>query len=135
VFDQEDLTRRTAELADFIESASQVYHLDRDHIIAVGFSNGANIAASLLLREASVLRRAILFSPMMPFEPERPPVLEGTAVFIAAGRNDPIVPTEQVTQLSDALEKAGARVTMHWEDGGHTISRKAVEAAAAWIAS
>jgi predicted esterase len=135
VFDQEDLTRRTAELAEFIDSASRVYHLDRDRIIAVGFSNGANIAASLLLREANVLRRALLFSPMMPFEPERLPVLEGTAVFISAGRNDPIVPAEQVTRLSDALEKAGARVTLHWEQGGHTIARQAVEAAAAWIAS
>ncbi|HET8633345.1 MAG TPA: VOC family protein [Gemmatimonadales bacterium] len=135
VFDQEDLSRRTAELADFIASASRAYHLDGDRIIAVGFSNGANIAASLLLREANVLRRAILFSPMMPFEPERLPVLEGTAVFIAAGRNDPIVPAEQVTRLSDALEKAGARVTLHWEQGGHTIARSAVEAAAAWIAA
>ncbi len=135
VFDQEDLTRRTAELAEFIESASRVYHLDRDRIIAVGFSNGANIAASLLLREANVLRRAILFSPMMPFEPERLPVLEGTAVFIAAGRSDPIVPTEQVSRLSDVLEQAGARVTLYWEQGGHTLARTAVEAAAAWIAS
>jgi predicted esterase/catechol 2,3-dioxygenase-like lactoylglutathione lyase family enzyme len=135
VFDQEDLTRRTAELAAFIESACRAYHLDRDRIIAVGFSNGANIAASLLLRDANVLRRAILFSPMMPFEPDRLPVLEGTAVFIAAGRNDPIVPAEQVTRLGDALEKAGARVTLHWEQGGHTIARTAVETAAAWIAS
>lgn len=135
VFDLEDLARRTAELADFIESASRAYHLDRDRIIAVGFSNGANIAASLLLREANVLRRAILFSPMMPFEPERLPVLDGTAVFIAAGRSDPIVPTEQVMRLSDALEQAGARVTLHWQQGGHTIARNAVEAAAAWIAS
>lgn len=135
VFDLEDLARRTAELAEFIESASKVYHLDRDRIIAVGFSNGANIAASLLLREANLLRRAILFSPMMPFEPDHLPLLEGVAVFIAAGRSDPIVPTGQVTRLSDALEKAGARVTLHWEQGGHAIPRTAVDAASAWIAS
>jgi predicted esterase/catechol 2,3-dioxygenase-like lactoylglutathione lyase family enzyme len=135
VFDLEDLARRTAELAGFIESASRTYHLDRDRMIAVGFSNGANIAASMLLREANVLRRAILFSPMMPFEPDHLPMLEGVAVFIAAGRSDPIVPVEDVTRLSDALEKAGARITLHWEQGGHAIPRTAVQAASAWIAS
>jgi predicted esterase len=135
VFDLEDLARRTAELAAFIESSSKAYHLDRDRIIAVGFSNGANIAASLLLREANLLRRAILFSPMMPFEPDHLPILDGVAVFIAAGRSDPIVPTGQVTRLSDTLEQAGARVTLHWEQGGHAIARTAVQAASAWIAS
>jgi predicted esterase/catechol 2,3-dioxygenase-like lactoylglutathione lyase family enzyme len=135
VFDLDDLARRTAELAGFIESASTAYHLDRQRIIAVGFSNGANIAASLLLRDASVLRRAILFSPMMPFEPDHLPLLEGVGVFIAAGRSDPIVPAGQVTRLSETLERAGARVTLHWEQGGHAIPRTAVDAASAWIAS
>jgi predicted esterase/catechol 2,3-dioxygenase-like lactoylglutathione lyase family enzyme len=133
VFDLEDLARRTGELAEFIEAASQAYHLDRNRIIAVGFSNGANIAASLLLRGSHVLRRAVLFSPMMPFEPGQVPALDGTEVFIAAGRRDPIVPVEQVTRLSEALELGGARVMVHWEEGGHTISRGAVKAAAGWL--
>jgi predicted esterase/catechol 2,3-dioxygenase-like lactoylglutathione lyase family enzyme len=133
VFDLEDLARRTTELAEFIEAAGRVYHLDRDRVVAVGFSNGANIAASLLLRGTNVLQRAILFSPMMPFEPEQPPKLDGTEVFIAAGRHDPIVPAEQVTRLSEALELGGARVTVHWEAGGHTIPRSAVKAAAGWL--
>lgn len=135
VFDQEDLTRRTAELAEFIMSASRVYHLDQERLVAVGFSNGANIAASLLLRDGGVIRRAILFSPMMPFEPDRLPVLAGTAVFIAAGRKDAIVPVQQVTRLSETLERAGASVTLHWGEGGHTITPAAVRAASEWIVS
>ena len=78
VFDQEDLARRTEELAEFIEAAAKTYKLDRDGIVAVGFSNGANIAASLLLRRPGLLRRAVLLSPIVPFEPDTPPDLSGT---------------------------------------------------------
>ncbi len=133
VFDQEDLATRTTELARFIEAASRTYHLDQDRIIAVGFSNGANIAASLLLRGAGGLRRAILLSPMMPFEPESLPDLTGTAVFIGAGKTDPIVPVDQVTRLAAALEQAGAGVTLHWERGGHSITAPELDAARTWL--
>jgi predicted esterase len=133
VFDLEDLALRTAELADFIEVASRFYQLNRDRIIAVGFSNGANIAASLLLRGSGGVRRAVLLSPMMPFEPEALPDLAGTGVFIGAGKSDPIVPVEQVTRLVAALEQGGAKVTVHWEQGGHGITSAEVDAARTWI--
>src|SRR5262249_44741086 len=90
VFDQEDLARRTAELASFIGAAVKSYELDPDGIVAVGFSNGANIAASLLLRRPGLLRAAVLLSPMVPFELATLPDLSGTAIFIGGGRRDPI---------------------------------------------
>ena len=109
VFDQEDLARRTEELAQFIDAAAAKYDLDKEHIIAVGFSNGANIAASLLLRRANVLRKAVLLSPMVPFEPDPLPDLSETSVFIGAGRADPLVSSEQVGRLADLLRRAGLR--------------------------
>ena len=134
VFDQEDLARRTDELADFVRAAAETYELDRDGIVAVGFSNGANIAASLLLRRPGVLRGAVLLSPMVPFEPERSPTSRGTAVFIGAGRTDPIAPAEQAERLAELLRQAGADVTVHWDPGGHAVSWEEIDAARRWIA-
>ena len=133
VFDLEDLARRTEELAAFVEGAARTYDLERDGIVAVGFSNGANIAASLLLRRAGVLRGAVLLSPMVPFEPETLPDLAGTPVFIGAGRTDPIVPVEQVERLATMLADAGADVTLHWEPGGHAVTRGEVDSAREWL--
>jgi predicted esterase len=133
VFDQEDLLHRTHELARFISAAVTNYELAADGIVAVGFSNGANIAASLLLRTPGVLRGAILLSPMLPFEPETLLDLHGTAVFIGAGRADPIAPAEQAERLADVLRSAGADVTLHWTTGGHGITKGEVDAAREWI--
>ncbi|HXQ30138.1 MAG TPA: VOC family protein [Gemmatimonadales bacterium] len=134
VFDQEDLARRTAELADFVTAAAATYNLERDGIVAVGFSNGANIAASILVRRPGVLRGAVLLSPTVPFEPDPLPDLSGTAVFIGAGRSDPMVPAAQSERLAEILRRAHAKVTLHWEPGGHAVLKGEVEAAAQWIA-
>lgn len=133
VFDQEDLARRTSELARFISAAVTSYELAPDGIVAVGFSNGANIAASLLLRTPGVLRGAVLLSPMLPFEPETLLDLHGTAVFIGAGRTDAIAPPDQAERLADVLRRAGADVTLHWTPGGHGITKSEVDAARDWI--
>ena len=133
VFDQEDLLHRTHELARFVSAAVTNYELAADGIVAVGFSNGANIAASLLLRTPGVLRGAILLSPMLPFEPETLLDLHGTAVFIGAGRSDPIAPPEQAERLAEVLRVAGADVTLHWTTGGHGITKGEVDAAREWI--
>ncbi len=133
VFDQEDLARRTDELATFITAAAQTYRLDRAGFVAVGFSNGANIAASLLFRHPGLLRAAILLSPMMPFEPETLPDLAGTTVFIGAGRTDSIAPPAQAERLAQRLRDGGAAVTLHWSPGGHTIAKSELDAAAKWI--
>jgi predicted esterase len=134
VFDLEDLARRTQELGGFIERAATTYGLDPDRIVAVGFSNGANIAGSLLLRRPGLLKRAILLSPMLPFEPESALDLRGTSVFIGAGRADPLVPAEQTQRLADVLAKAGADVQVHWEPGGHAIAGNEIQAAKGWLA-
>jgi len=133
VFDQEDLARRTEELAQFIEAAARTYELDRTGIVAVGFSNGANIAASLLLRRPGLLRGAVLLSPMIPFEPDTVPDLTGTSVFIGAGRADSIAPPAQAEHLAELLRRAGATVMIHWEPGGHSLSDGEVEAARQWL--
>jgi predicted esterase len=101
--------------------------------VAVGFSNGANIAASLLLRDPGLLRGAVLLAPMVPFEPDSLPDLSGTAVLIGAGRADPIAPPAQVERLSELLEACGAEVTVEWHAGGHTIAPTVVSAAQRWI--
>jgi predicted esterase/catechol 2,3-dioxygenase-like lactoylglutathione lyase family enzyme len=133
VFDQEDLARRTEELAEFIEAATKTYQLERDGIVAVGFSNGANIAASVLLQRPGLLRGAVLFSPMVPFEPETLLRLDGTSVFIGAGRADPIAPPIHAERLAALLREAGADVTLHWDAGGHTLTRSELSAAREWI--
>jgi predicted esterase len=134
VFDQEDLARRTDELATFVEAAIPTYRLAREGIVAVGFSNGANIAASLLFRRPGLVRGAVLLSPMVPFEPERLPNLEGTSVFVGAGRNDPIAPAAQAERLADLLRQSGAAVTLYWTAGSHGITADEMEAARSWIA-
>jgi predicted esterase len=134
VLDQEDLAFRTGELARFIEAAAAEYGFDPGSVIAIGFSNGANIAASLLLREAGALMAAALLSPMLPFEPDETPDLSETSVFIGAGRSDPLVPVPQVKRLADLLRSGGAEVTLHWDAGGHTISKSELQAAQAWAA-
>jgi predicted esterase len=133
VFDQEDLRFRTDELAQFIAAAVTEYHLDAKRLFAVGYSNGANIAASLLLRQPDVLAGAVLLHPMVPFVPETLPDLSGKPIFIGAGRNDPIVPTANTTQLVQMLESAGAKVALHWHNGGHSLTQEELDAAKQWL--
>ena len=133
VFDMEDLACRTDELASFIEGAAAKYGFDPDKLVAIGFSNGANIAASVLLRKPGTLRSAILLSAMVPFEPEAKIDLSGTRAFLGAGRVDPIVPASNVERLAAILRDAGADVTLHWQSGGHTITNDELAAAQKWI--
>ena len=121
VFDIEDLKFRAAELARFIESAAQVYGFDARKVIAVGYSNGANIAAAVLLLHPGVLSAAILLRPMIPFEPEKLPDLTGVRIFIAGGQRDPIVPPGQTQRLATLLESAGADVELFRHTGGHEL--------------
>lgn len=133
VFDLEDLKRRTEELAQFVERAADRYGFDPTRVVAAGFSNGANIAASLLLLRPGTLYAAILFSPMVPINPDTPPNLNRVKVFINAGRLDPIVDPGDTQSLADLLERFGAEVTIRWTQGGHTLTQEDVEAAARWV--
>ncbi len=134
VFDHEDLVNRTHELAEFVEKAASEYGLDPGRIFAVGFSNGANIAGSLLLLHPGLLAGAILLRPMVPFEPDTPPDLSGTQVYLAAGLEDQIVPPESAEHLAELLREAGAEVTLDWQPGGHSLGNAEIEAARDWLA-
>jgi predicted esterase len=133
VFDLEDLRLRTAELGEFVRAATRDYGLDPDQIFAVGFSNGANIAASLLLTEPALLRGAALFRAMVPFEPIRAGGLEGKRILLSEGRVDPIVPLANAERLAALLRLAGAEVTLDWRPGGHRLETEDVEAARRWL--
>ena len=133
IFDVADLSRRTSELADFVTSASEAYNFDPAHVIAVGFSNGANIAASMLLLRPTALSGAALFHPMVPLVPEHLPNLASKPVFITAGRADPIVPQSETEKLVTQLQQAGASVATHWYNGGHTLTHQEVRDAREWI--
>jgi predicted esterase len=133
VFDHEDLVNRTHELAEFVERAVDEYGIDRRRLFAVGFSNGANIAASLLLTYPRLLAGAILLRAMVPFESEKAPDLSGTPVYLAAGRSDQMVPPENTERLAQLLREAGADVTLDWQPGGHGIGPEEVQAARNWL--
>ena len=134
VFDEEDLVNRTHELASFVEEAASEYGLDPKCLFAVGFSNGANIAASLLLLHPDLLAGAVLLRAMTPFELETLPDLSGTPVYLAAGRSDQMISPESTERLAELLREAGAEVTLDWQSGGHGIGRAEVEAARDWLA-
>ncbi len=133
VFDIPDLLQRTHELADFVEGASMTYGFDASNVVAVGFSNGANIAASMLFLRPQTLAGAVLLHAMVPFVPEEMPNLTEKNVFVGAGRRDPIIPTRNTEQLVALLQQAGANVEAHWHNGGHTITREEVRDAKQWM--
>jgi len=132
VFDIEDLIYRTKELNEFLDGAADKYEFNRNNILAIGYSNGANIAASLLFHYQNALKGAILHHPMVPRKGIDLPDLTGKSVFIAAGTNDPICSPMESTELQSLLEKANADVEIHWENKGHQLTVTEVEAAAQW---
>ena len=132
VFDEQDLIYRTNELHDFIDKAAKENGFDRLNVIAVGYSNGANIAASLLFHYADSLRGAILHHPMVPRRGINLPDLTGIPVFITAGKNDPICPAKESEELDELLAGAGAATEVHWEMNDHSLTRTEVDAAVEW---
>jgi len=133
VFDSEDLKLRTHELADFVAAAADSYGFEPDRVVAIGYSNGANIAASMLLLRPYTLSAAVLFRPMVPLEPSQLPSLAGIPIFIAAGRNDSLASPEETERLVKILQTAGANVTLSWHPGGHALSGEDVQAAKEWL--
>lgn len=133
VFDLEDLKTRTNELADFVISAVKHYQVDQKKIVAVGYSNGANIAASMLLLRPKVLSQAILFRAMVPLSPDTKPELSSTRVFLGAGAYDPIVSSSNTRELADLLRTSGADVTIRFFQTGHQLSSADIDAAREWL--
>jgi predicted esterase len=137
VFDVEDVKVRAGELAGFVLAAAAHYRFDPTSVIAMGFSNGANIASAVMLLRPGVLKGAILFRAMVPLEPdpgdERP--LTGARVLISNGRLDPIVSTEETERLARLLQRAGADVEVHWQPAGHQLMPSDFAVAKHWLQS
>jgi phospholipase/carboxylesterase len=134
VFDVDDLKFRTNELANFVKNASNTYGFDMDHLIAVGYSNGANIASSMLLLRPEVLSAAILFVPWFHFT-------TGTAgstnkhIFMSSGLHDPIVLKQETERLIGLFKKAGAKVSLHWQNSGHELRMNEINTAREWLSN
>lgn len=130
-WDLEDFDTRTAELAQFVAAARTAYALPPP--IALGFSNGANIAWSLMLHDPALLGGAILMRAMLPFDPRPLPDLAGIPVLILAGVDDPLVPVDQAALLAALLGEAGADVTYEVVQGGHGLTGDDLSLAAGWL--
>ncbi len=134
VFDPKEVRSRAEELTRFIRAAIAKYDLDASRIYALGYSNGANIASTVMFIEPRLLQGAVLFRPMLVYEPEERGDLSGTSVFISAGRLDPIVPVKSVERLAELFESSHAEVALKWQQTGHNLVPSEVREAADWLA-
>ncbi|TYS91307.1 alpha/beta hydrolase [Rossellomorea aquimaris] len=133
VFDEEDLVFRTKELNEFIDESANNYGFDRQNIVALGYSNGANIAASLMYHYKDALKGGILFHAMVPRRNVKLPDLSDALVFIGAGKRDPLIPMQETMELVKNLQDARAQVTEFWTEGGHELRREEVDEAKRWF--
>lgn len=133
VFDLEDLKIRTDELADFVLRSSSIYDFDLKRLVAVGYSNGANIGASLLLRRPEVLVGAILFRAMVPFVPDVVPDLSEKSIILLEGIADPIVSKREAENLLEIFNKAHSNVTIQWQGSGHNLTQQDIDSAKQWL--
>jgi len=134
VFDPKEVRSRAEELARFIRAAVITYQLDPTRVFALGYSNGANVASTVMFVEPGILQSAILFRPMLVYEPTEKNDLSGSAVFISAGRMDPIAPPASVERLAELFKSAHAEVTLKWQLVGHNLVPSEVSEAADWLA-
>ena len=133
VFDEEDLIRKTGELADFVKSAANEYGFDPAQVYALGYSNGANIGAALLLLRPETLAGGALLHAQIPLTPEILSDLSGKRVLITAGKRDAIVSSAQSEGLQQMLQERHAEVELWLHEGGHEISSLEVQKVAEWF--
>lgn len=133
VFDEADVIRRAHELADFVEQAALQYDFDREKLIAVGYSNGANIASAMLLLRPGTMHGAALLRAMVPLVPNELPDLRKAPVLIVSGNGDPIVPAENARRLGALLKRAGAEVTLRFEEAGHNLTAETLALTRRWL--
>lgn len=132
IYDMADLARATAKMAGFVRA-----HVEAERpsaVLGLGYSNGANILASVLFAEPRLFDGAVLMHPLIPFAPPDRTDLSGARVLVTAGRHDPICPPQLTERLQAWLTAKGAAVTMEWHDGGHEIRRGEIAAARAFTA-
>lgn len=133
VFDLEDLRVRTQQMGQFIREAAQAHGFETSQVVALGFSNGANIAASVMLSDPSALRHGILIRAMVPFEPKEKPDLRKSSALLSEGQTDPIVPRQKAERLAELLRGAGTRVDLVWQQAGHAMVQGDVTAAQEYL--
>jgi phospholipase/carboxylesterase len=132
VYDMDDLAARTAKMADFV--AARLGAVRPPRVLGLGYSNGANILASVLMARPELFNRAVLMHPLIPFAPPPQPGLAGRRVLITAGRRDPIAPASQTEALADYFRRQGAAVETHWHEGGHAPLPEEIAAAKVMLA-
>jgi phospholipase/carboxylesterase len=135
VFDEANLVERAGELGRFVRAAAERHGFDPARVRAFGYSNGANMAAALLLLDGPLLSGAALLRAVLPLTPQPLPDLAGKPVLIAAGRHDPYAPIERVEALADRLARAGAVVDLRWTESGHAPESAEIDSIAAWLAN
>jgi predicted esterase len=133
IFDLEDVHHRADELADFVAAAATIYGFDQSSVVGVGYSNGANMAAALLLLRPETLAGAILFRALAPLTPRRLPDLQHKSVLLSAGARDTIILLHQTEELAMLLNQAGAEVSLRWQDAGHNLAAGEIREAADWL--
>src|SRR5471032_123658 len=131
----DDLAARAHEMADFAAGTAKAKSFDATRLVAVGFSNGANLAAAMLLRRPASLAAAILIRPMLGLDPSPAPDLAGKRVLILSGANDPIVPAGHPEQLEKIFRAAGAEVERHSFNAGHGLTQADITAAKLFLTS
>ena len=135
VFDLDDVRRRTRALAGFVSAAAAHYHFDAARLVAVGFSNGANMAAALLQVRPESLAGAVLFRAMVVLdEPAPAGSLAGKRVLLVGGTRDPVVPGDHPPRLAALLRAGGADVTVQMHAAGHGLVPEDLAAARTWLA-
>jgi len=135
VFDLDNLVDETKNLYHFLKQSEELYNIKRENIIVIGYSNGANIAGSILLHENHPFKYAVLWRPMVPLKKNEINDLSGVNIFIIASKQDPIVKEEESKELDDMLRLRGAHTTMRWVESGHQLTMKDIELTKAWYES
>jgi predicted esterase len=135
VFDEADLVARTHELADFVTASAARHGFDPGRVVALGYSNGANIAAATLLLRPEVLAGAVLLRPTLPLEPPGPPDLRGRRVLAMSGRRDPFAPAARRDRLAQLLRSGGAEVEVREDAAGHGLEPHELPTVAGWLAA
>ncbi|MDJ0821174.1 MAG: alpha/beta hydrolase [Paracoccaceae bacterium] len=131
VYDMDDLARRLAAMARFLQEAKERTGAER--VIALGYSNGANIMAAVALEHPEIFTDMALMHPLIPWSPAPQPGLKGTRILVTAGERDPICPAPLSRQLIDYLTAQGSHVTQHWHPGGHEITQGEVDALSTFL--
>jgi phospholipase/carboxylesterase len=132
VFDEADLKKRTLDIITFLKDQCKNYNLDESNIIALGYSNGANMISSILMHEPALFKGALLHHPMVPYKDMNVPSLHKKNIFMAAGENDPICDKDEPIKLKGLLEASGADVTLKWYYQGHQLTELEIQDAKAW---